>query len=79
MKSFKKQFVLVLAAAVAIAAVGAGCHEKTAEEKMKDAAGDAKDAMKDAADKTGDAIKEGAKATKDAVTNAVGSMTSTNK
>ena len=79
MKTLTKQFVLVAIVAAAVAAVGTGCKEKTADEKAKDAASDAGNAMKDAAQKTGDAIKDGAQATKDAVTNAVGNMTSTNK
>lgn len=79
MKTLTKQFVLIAIVAAAIAALGTGCKEKTTTEKMKDAASDAGDAAKDAAKKTGDAIKEGAQATKDAVTNAVDSMTSTNK
>lgn len=87
MKTTKTQFVLAAITAFALVVAVAGCDkDKTAgenvdkaTEKAKDAAGDAKDAVKDAAKKTGDAIKEGAQATKDAVTNAVNSITNTNK
>ena len=79
MKTLMKQFVLVAMVAAAVAAVGTGCQQKTADEKMKDAATDAGNSMKDAAQKTGEAVKDGAQATKDAVTNAVESATSTNK
>jgi hypothetical protein len=78
MKSLKKQFAFALIAVLAVGAFTVGCKKST-EDKMKDAASDTKDAVKAAAEKTGDAIKDGAKATKDAVTNAVDSMTSTNK
>ena len=90
MKAFKKQSLLILAAVVAVTVAGIGCKEKTAGDKMKDAASDTKDAVKDAADKTGDAMKDAANktgdaakdaynATKEAVTNAVDNMTNTNK
>ena len=79
MKSIKTPFVLTLIAALALTVGAIGCKEKTTSEKAADAMGDAKDALKDAANKTGEAIKDGAKATKDAVTNAVNSVTSTNK
>jgi hypothetical protein len=82
MKSSKKPFAVALLAVLAIGAVSTGCNKsdtQKAEDNAKSAASDAKDDVKDAANKTGDAIKEGAAATKDAVTNAVGSMTSTNK
>lgn len=79
MKTTKTTFVLTVIAALALVVAATGCKEKTATEKMQDAASDAKDAVKDAANKTGEAIKEGAKATKEAVTNAVNSVTNTNK
>ena len=82
MKSFKKQFAVALLAVLAVGAVSVGCNKSDmdkAADKTKDAAGDAKDAVKDAANKTGEAIKDAAVTTKDAVTNAMGSMTSTNK
>ena len=87
MKSSKITFVLTAVAAIALVVGATGCDKKetagekidNASDKLKAAAGDAKDAVKDAANKTGDAIKEGAKATKDAVTNAVNSITNTNK
>jgi len=79
MKSIKTPFVLTLIAALALTVGAVGCKEKTATEQMQDAAKDAKDSMKDAAKKTGEAVKEGAQATKDAVTNAVNSITNTNK
>jgi hypothetical protein len=71
MKSLKKQFAIALLAVLAVGAVSVGCNKSDGDK--------AKDDIKDAANKTGDAIKEGAAATKDAVTNAVDSVTNTNK
>lgn len=82
MKSFKKQLAVSLIAVLAVGAFTVGCNKsdtEKAEDKVKDAATDTKDAVKDAAEKTGDAIKDAAHATHDAATNAIGSMTSTNK
>jgi len=79
MKTNKTPFVLTIIAAIALAVVATGCGDKPANEAAKEHATEAKDALKDAANKTGEAIKEGAQATKDAVTNAVNSITNTNK
>lgn len=82
MKSLKKQLAITLVAVLAVGAVSIGCNKSDmdkAADKTKDAASDAKDAVKDAASATGEAVKDAAVTTKDAVTNAVGSMTSTNK
>lgn len=81
MKTFKKQLAVALIAVVAVG-IFAGCKRSDTEkagDTLKDAATDTKDALKDAADKTGDALKDAAHATHDAATNAIDSMTSTNK
>lgn len=68
---FTKKLLSVLASAVALGFLGAGCKEKTESEKAADAIRDAarktEDAAKDAARKTEEALKDAAKKADDAL------------